>query len=215
MGVDGRVEGANQDGKQGAIKKGLTCYQVKSGKFQPTPTNIRRMLFNKNTLKEKIRECFDKDGTLVLALTGYDNPNPKNNILKKIRQKLGDKYKDSKIEIWTQSTIRSFLNNNPGLELQVMGMDDDSFKSYKKWSEQDDMSQKLEMGSPQKKFIAEVQSHLKFPSDKHLRITAEPGIGKTRLVLEALKPFSAACIYVDRPSSIPSRFVIFWSMAAK
>lgn len=201
MGVDGRVEGANQDGELGAIKKGLTCYQIKSGKFQPTPTKIRCMLFTKNVLKEKIRECFDQDGTFVLALTGYDDPNPEYKVLKKIRKELDNKYKDSKIEIWTQSTIRGFLKDNPSLELQVVGMDDRSFKSYKEWSEQDDMSKKMVMGPPQKEFIGKVQSHLKSPSNKHLRITAEPGIGKTRLVLEALEPFSTACIYVDRPSA--------------
>ena len=86
MGVDGRVEGANQEGKQGAIKRGLTRYQIKSGKFQPTPSNIRRMLYNRKTLKEKIQECFDQDGTFVLALTGYDDPNPEDKVLKKFRQ---------------------------------------------------------------------------------------------------------------------------------
>ena len=202
-GIDGKVDGARQTGKQGAIKEGLTCYQIKSGNFHPTPSNIHRMLYDQKTLKKKIRECFERKGTFVLALTGYDGPNPEDTVLKKIRQELVGKYNNSKIEVWTQSTIRGFLKNNPAVSLNVLGIDDDSFKSYSDWSKQDDMSKEVELGPEQQKFIDAVRRHLSSSPDKHLRITAEPGIGKTRLVLEALstEQFSTACIYVDRPSA--------------
>ena len=201
-GIDGKVDGAKRTGKQGAIKEGLTYYQIKSGNFHPTPSNIRRMLYNKKILKKKVQECFDQKGTFVLVLTGYDDPNPEDKVLKKIRQELANKYKNPKIEVWTQSIIRGFLKNNPAVSLNVLGIDDGSFKSYSDWRKQDDMCNKVELGPDQQKFIDAVRHYLKSSPGKHLRITAEPGIGKTRLVLEALSPeqFSTACIYVDRPS---------------
>ena len=200
-GIDGRVEGAERNGKQGAIKKGLTCYQIKTGNFQPTPSKLRRMLFNNGALKEKIRECFDSDGTFILVLVGRDDPI--DNIIKKIRNKLGEEYQNAKIDVWTQSILRGFLENNPYLRLRVLGIDGGSFELYEEWSAQDDMAGDAEIGPEQKEFINTLQRHLDSPSAKYVRIVAEPGIGKTRLVLEALRPnrFSTACIYVDKPSA--------------
>ena len=199
-GVDGRVKGAELDGKQRAIRKGLTCYQIKTGNFQPTPTKIRDVLFNKNTLRGKVRECFDSDGTFILVLAGRDDP--VDNVLAKIQNALGDKYKSAKIDVWTQSILRGFIASNSYLRLRVLGIDGGPFKSYEEWREQDDMAKGLEIGHEQQNFICTVRRHLDNASAKHLRIVAAPGMGKTRLVLEALKPkrFSTACIYVDRPS---------------
>ena len=200
-GVDGVVEGAERDGKQRAIRKGLTYYQIKTGNFQPTPTKIRDVLFNKNTLRRKLRKCFDSDGTFILVLVGRDDP--VDNILAKIQNILGDKYKNAKIEVWTQSILRGFIAANSYLQLRVLGIDGGPFKPYVEWSEQDDMAKEIEVGPEQQNFIHTIRYHLDNTSTKYLRIVAAPGMGKTRLVLEALRPkrFSTACIYVDRPSA--------------
>lgn len=207
-GVDGMVKGAERDGKRRAIRKGLTYYQVKTGNFQPTPTKIRDVLFNNNALREKLRKCFDSDGTFILALVGRDDP--ADNILAKIQNILGDKYKNAKIEVWTQSILRSFIAANSYLRLRVLGIDGGPFKSYEEWSEQDDMAKDMQVGPEQQNFIHAVRRHLDNTLNKYLRIVAAPGIGKTRLVLEALRPeqFSTACIYVDGPSAFADSPII-------
>ena len=162
-----------------------------------------RILLNKNALKPSIQECFDRGGTLILALVGCDSPGAEEKALENIKKKIGEKYKDAKIEIWTMSTLRGFLAGNPYLRLQVLSIDDSSFKLYEVWRKQDDMDKAVNLGPEQTGFIDAVRRYLDRPSGKHLRIVAEPGIGKTRLVLEALgaKQYSTACIYVDRPSA--------------
>ena len=86
--------------------------------------------------------------------------------------------------------------------LQALGKDGGPFKFYEEWLRQDDMTGGAEIGPEQQDFINALRRHLDDASDRFLRIVAEPGVGKTRLVLEALKPerFSTACIYVDEPS---------------
>ena len=200
-GVDGTAR-AKHDSSQGAIRKGLTCYQIKSGKFRTTPTNIGRMLFNDGALNERIKECLDCRGTLVVALTGCDTA--PDAIQKKIKKKLGDEYGNARVEVWTQPVLRGLLAGNLAIRLQILGIDDDVFMSYEEWSGQDEMTKRAELGPEQEKFIEEVRRYLNSHNGKHLRVTAEPGVGKTRLVLEALKPkdFSSECVYSDRPSKL-------------
>ena len=200
-GVDGTAR-ADSDSRQGTIRKGLTCYQIKSGGFRATPTNIGRMLFNGAALKKRIKECLDRRDTLVVALTGCDTA--PDAVLEKIQKKLGGKYADARVEVWTQSVLRGLLADNPAISLQILGIDDDVFMSYGEWSGQDEMTKDVELGPEQEEFIGEVQHYLNSPGGKHLRVTAEPGVGKTRLVLEALKPkdLSSECVYSDRPSKL-------------
>ena len=86
--------------------------------------------------------------------------------------------------------------------LQALGKDGGPFKFYEEWLRQDDMTAKAEIGPEQQDFINTLRRHLDDASDRFMRIVAEPGVGKTQMVLEALKPkrFSTACIYVDKPS---------------
>lgn len=200
-GIDAKTTDVKKESNLGSIKAGTTCYQIKSGKFAPTMTNIRRMLFNKEDLKSEIRGCFECNGTFILVLTGYDGPHSNEKISKMIQQKL-NKYKNAKVSVWTQTTLRGFLKNMPVLRLRILGIEYDSFMFYDDWSKQDDMKNKAELGPQQVEFVNTIRKHLEESTDGHLRITADPGIGKTKLVLEALRPknISSVCLYTDKPS---------------
>jgi len=211
-GVDGEVNGAEEDGKYGIIKKGITRYQIKSGDFSPTESNIKSILCKDGTdeLKDRIKSCLDKDGTLVIVFTGWDNPDATddNGISNKFREKLqsiSDKYKTCKIEVWRQNTIIGLLENFPSLRLYVLNMDNRSFYFHDEWAKSSDMRPVLHLGEYQKKFIRDFEENLRANDGPvHVRTIGEPGIGKTKLVLEVtssddLKPLT---IYVEDPTKL-------------
>ena len=64
----------------GIIKQGLTRYQIKTGEFALSEDHhIKESALKKGRLelKPKIQSCLDEDGTLVVVLFGWDNPDPK------------------------------------------------------------------------------------------------------------------------------------------
>jgi len=77
-GIDAEVQNAPTVSGQGIIKKGLTCYQVKTGKSNPTTdSQIKKILFkNKKSSKEPpelrpdVKRCLDDQGTFVLVHFG-------------------------------------------------------------------------------------------------------------------------------------------------
>ena len=63
-GIDGKVDGSDKKSKMGTIKKGITCYQIKSGGQRPNPSTIKKILrTDMGELKPGIKSCFAKDGT--------------------------------------------------------------------------------------------------------------------------------------------------------
>ena len=91
-GIDGEVTEAKYNGKYGIIKKGLTRYQIKSGDFHCTDSGIKSILFKEKSseLKDRIKSCLDKKGTLVIIFTGWDNPDSTddNQITEKFKKQL-------------------------------------------------------------------------------------------------------------------------------
>jgi hypothetical protein len=76
-GIDAEVRDAQVSGGQGIIKPGLTRYQIKTGDFIVSQDGyIREILFKEKSkeLKARVKSCLDNDGTLVVVLFGWDNP---------------------------------------------------------------------------------------------------------------------------------------------
>lgn len=203
-GVDGVVRGAPKGGKHGIVKKGLTCYQIKSGKFRLS--NIEKVLRNGGKLKDRIKSCLDRNGALIVAFTGWDGPDPTDNETEnRIIQHLKDidpRYAGASVEVWRQNTIVGFLRNFPSLRLKVRGMENAGFLHHEEWSEQTEMRRKFRRGKKQEEQIGEIRHKLRRSGPLHIRISGAPGIGKTRLIREAtdtddLRPL---VVYVDNPS---------------
>lgn len=213
-GIDAEVQGVQNDGKCGIIKKGITSYQIKSGKFDSIDSGIKDILCKKKSvdLKDRIKSCFDAQGTLVVVFTGWDNPDRSDDQIKnKFKEKLidiSDRYKTAKIEIWRPNQIIGFLENLPSLRLDVLGITDGSFYFHEEWSKLSDMKPKIYSDDEHLKFIKNFRKQLRV-NDKpvHIRIIGEPGIGKTRLVLEATKTddLLPCTIYVEDPTKLEER----------
>ena len=90
-GIDAEVKNVSASGGQGIVKQGLTRYQIKTGNFPlSNESHIKSILFKDKTneLKPRVKSCLDKDGTLIIVLFGWDNPETKDD-------QLVDKFKEN------------------------------------------------------------------------------------------------------------------------
>ena len=196
-GVDATVDEAQVETGCGIIKLGQTSYQIKSGDFKPwQESKIKGELFgegneaNEENLGESIRACLDADGTYVLVCTGIDLGAPQHrdalNHIKKHLKCCG--YPDAKVEVWGQNKLVGFLKLFPSLALWVNGNDGGIFQTHNSWSQDANMRFPFVSGQVQNDSIAIIQNGLRQNDDTvHVRVWGEPGIGKTRLVLESTK----------------------------
>ena len=196
-GIDATVDEVQITAESGIIKPGKTSYQIKSGRsFRPwRESEIRNELFGTKTperqhLGESIRDSLEAGGTYVLVCTGIDLVEPQHrnalNHIKNYLEQCG--YRQPKIEVWSQNTLRGFLNVFPSLALWVTGRSSVEFQTHQRWSQHDDMQVQFVRGQSQKELIANIQNELRRNDDTiHIRVLGEPGIGKTKLVFEATK----------------------------
>ena len=205
-GIDAEVQGAAEPSVQGIIKPGLTRYQIKTGSFSLSGNaDIRKILFRENLseLKPRIQTCLDKGGNLVVVLFGSDNPEVeddqvKNRLVGQLRE-VDEKYASASVEIWRQNQLRSYLARFPSLSLRVANRDNGTLLSHRSWARQDDMQREFRVGNAQEGVVEQLRATMRnAPSAVHVRIWGEPGIGKTRLALEAtgapdLQPLVVYC----------------------
>jgi hypothetical protein len=87
----------------------------------------------------------------------------------------------------------------PSLTLELLGRDDLRFQSFDSWKAQDDMTPELHVAPAQSEIIAHIRKTLQGSDYQHIRVIGEPGIGKTRLVLEALSAEDLAPLVIYSP----------------
>lgn len=196
-GVDATVDETQIATGSGIIKPSKTIYQIKSGQsFSPwQESEIRKELFGTKTpewqhLGESIRACLEDGGTYILVCTGIDLVEPQRtdalNHIKNYLEQCG--YQHPKIEVWSQNTLRGFLDVFPSLALWITGRSSVEFQTHQRWSQHEDMRAQFVRGQSQNELIANIQNELRRNDDTvHIRVLGEPGIGKTKLVLEATK----------------------------
>ena len=191
-GVDATVDDFQIAAGNGIIKPGQTSYQIKAGKrFNPLQESaIKKELLNNQNLKEEIQSCLDACGTYILVCTGYDfNSREKKKILNHIRKQLEFcGYPNSKIDVWSQNTLCSFLEMFPSLALWVTRRSSAQFQTHQSWSQNANMQIPFLPGQSQTELIRRIRSDLRREDDiVHVSVAGQPGIGKTRLVLEATR----------------------------
>ena len=195
-GIDAAVDDAQIDTGCGIIKPGKTSYQIKSGECKPWhPSFIKKALFgdktpNRENLGQSIRVCLDASGTYILVCTGIDLVESHRidaiEYIKKYLEECG--YPNAEVELWSQNNLIGFLSYFPSLTLQITGNDAAKFQTHVSWSKDGEMGVTFLPGPSQSKLIADIQNELRRDDDTvHVRVLGEPGIGKTRVVLEATR----------------------------
>ena len=217
-GVDAEVLHSAADSRYGVIKKGNTRYQVKSGRFRPSEAGIKRLLFDDNgNLKGRIKPCLDNGGAFVVMFTSWDDPDRTDEATAgKFRDVLAGvlpEYRTARIFVWRQNTIMKLLDHFPAIRLNLIGAPQGGHYSIDEWASLSDMGKRAHLGASQEKFIAELRDHLRDDSRAiHVRITGEPGMGKTRLALEACSTddLGGLVVYVDSPRSLEREGIVHW-----
>ena len=207
-GVDAEVRDANIGGD--LIKPGLTRYQIKTGDFTRTKSDLRTLFYKgkSNQLHPRVQACFDRGGTFVVVLFGWDNPDDKDvDVVQQCRQLLNEhhpQYSERGIEVWRQNNLIAFLTKYPSLALDLTGRQNLRFQTHRSWALDAEMQLPLQLGSAQHEFIRKLRSELRNQHRDaiHVRILGEAGIGKTRLVLESTREEDVApfVVYYDNAS---------------
>jgi hypothetical protein len=201
QGIDGEVVNGRLAEGQGLIKEGCSYYQITTRRLTLKPTTraeIRKFLFNRaGALKARVRECLDRQGTLVIVLfkgEAIDSGGVVQTFISELTNK-GYSYPEAKIEIFGLNKLCGFYEPYPSLALSIKGLDSAEFQSVRSWSRNADMEGDLGIQAPlrtgagQDELISNLRTELLRETDSavHIRVWGDPGVGKTRLVLEAVR----------------------------
>lgn len=194
-GIDARVDGSPS--ADSILINGQVFFQLKAGtSFKPwQPNQLKKELFGKSTtvpmrdaLGESVRNCLDNNGRYVLVVFGHDLTEPQQRGAKQqlieIFQQIG--FPSPQVEVLGQGQLLGLLTPYPSLGLELLGKSELQFQTVDSWRMNDDMRPDLISSAVQIQFIGEVRSTLLKGDFQHIRIIGEPGIGKSRLVLEAV-----------------------------
>lgn len=206
-GVDAQVSGDVSD--DGLLTTGETAFQVKTGAFQPwQPAVIRRELFgtaapSQAALGEAVRRCMDAGGRYVLVCTGEDltalQRTQSTEGIQEAFRTIG--YLAPRVDVLSQNQLIACLEVFPSQCLVINGRAGARFQSWKSWSENDQMRPPFVAGEPQRALIEGMRAGLNgTTSAVHIRVRGEPGIGKTRSVLECLRPDDLAPLVLYSPN---------------
>ena len=208
-GIDAKVD--NSPTSNSLLAKGSTYYQIKTGSgFNPwQPGDLKKELFGKSNafpskkhLGKAIKTCLDRNGTYVLVTLGHDlSPHRHTKAVNQLTELFHDcDYAEPKVAVYGQGQIAGELEKYPSLCLDLIGLDGGGFLSIDSWKNNAQMQVALELGSEQEKLIKEIRAALQENAVQHIRVIGEPGIGKTRLVLESVSDDDIAPSVVYVPS---------------
>ena len=194
-GIDACVTGnINSDS---ILVKGTTRYQVKAGhRFKPWQLSaLKKELFGKSTVKAskkilapEIRDCLNKKDRYVLITFGYDLTPAQHSVAKKHLTKLlrACGYRAPNVDVLGQGQVIGQLSLFTSLSLAFQNKSDLSFLTVEEWKTRADMVQPLQLSEEQERIIETMRDELRGTKYRHIRLIGEPGLGKTRLALEAV-----------------------------
>lgn len=207
-GIDARVDGAPD--ADSVLVSGVNYFQIKTGQgFKPWQiSSLKKELFGgsrasltSKSLAPEVRECLRSRGRYVIVAFGHDLTSQQQAKAKSLLVQLFNEcgFKKPAVEVLGQSQLLGLVSAYPSLSLDLAGKGELSFLSLSAWQARDDMKQTLQLASAQSEFVETIRTTLRDRQYQHVRVIGEPGIGKTRLVLEALSvdDLGAQVIYIS------------------
>lgn len=175
------------------FQAGLTGFQIKSGtSFRPwTKSSIESELLNsKCRLYTEVERIVSQGGYYTLICTGHDlTPMQRSSARSEIASvlaKAGYPDYESHIQVLGASQLLEFAERYPGTaSLLTTDLIQEAFV-LEEWRHDAHMSNTFEICAKQDELISQIREVLQ-GEVKHLRVLGEPGLGKTRIVLEAVK----------------------------
>ena len=179
------------------LVKGTTHYQLKAGhQFKPWQISaLKKDLFgkstakpNKNNLAPEIRASLNKKQRYILVTFGYDLTPAQHSAAEKHLAKLlkACGYRTPKVDVLGQGQLVGQISLFPSLSLAFQDTTGLLFLTVDEWKKQADMVQPLHLCEKQERVIKTIRNELRGTKHRHIRLIGEPGLGKTRLALEAV-----------------------------
>ncbi|QDV50457.1 helix-turn-helix domain-containing protein [Gimesia fumaroli] len=191
-GIDAELPAsAKINAKDSFLDGGAYFFQIKAGQsWKPWLKGFaKKELLNKQgKLGSEVHRCLSEEGWYVLVCFGNDLTSDQ---IKKTRENIKEIFSskgfpDAKVKIWGQHQLLGHFNRFPFLSLQVLGRNTYKYDSWSSWNTSSEMAGGLELGEAQINLLNEIRRLVRGKDVSHVRLIGEPGLGKTRLVHEAL-----------------------------
>lgn len=191
-------------------------FQIKSGdSFEPWQEAVaRKEIFGKSKIAASkdhlgaaVKRCLDTNGVYMLVASGHDLlPEEHSKAEAHLRKAFADcGFPNAEVKVWGAGKLALLLRSYPSLSLELNGIKDGEFETVRQWGARADLGGVLAVGDAQKRFMKRLADILRGDAIQHLRVIGEPGCGKTRLVLEAIRGFddlTARCVYVASSAAL-------------
>lgn len=213
-GIDAEVGMDAPADVQDPVVRGNSFYQIKAG-VSATPWRggwIRRELFgavrkaSKGALGSAVRECMERNGHYILVCFGADlTGNQRRQAIAHLRACLmACGYRRARVDVWGQSQVSGLIEQYPSLVLRLSDRHGLPFRTHGDWRLLAGMCASLHVGQAQQAVIDEIRDCVRGRDVRHVRLIGEPGLGKTRLALEALSQpdLEPSVIYVQHPEDL-------------
>ncbi len=195
-GIDASVHTEVKLPTEGILSTAITRFQVKTGESFSAwqPAAIKKELFGdspaaKENLGPAVRTCMDSGGTYVLVCMGYDlvekNVDDARGHLQAAFEACG--YTTPRVKVLGRGQIAALVDHHLGLVRHLMGSDFGGCRDHASWAKDQLMEQPFVADTQQTALIEQIRAALRGEDTRHIRLWGEPGIGKTRLTLEATK----------------------------
>jgi hypothetical protein len=172
---------------------GLTGFQIKSGTaFKPWRQGaIRGELLDSNgRLCQEVQRLVLRRGRYTLLCTGHDlTPEQRNDSRQHIAALLkesGFEGYEELVEVLGASQLADFAERYPGTASLLAVDPIQEAWVLDEWQRDAHMTNEFEASEGQQVLIDRIRSGL-LGDTKHIRVLGEPGLGKTRIVLEAVR----------------------------
>lgn len=163
-------------------------------------------------LSPRVRECLDNGGTFVIALFGdrsivdSTEDDATETAIRSFLTEIDGKYATAQIKVWRPSRICVLLKQFPAVSLGIKNLPDFQLLSFDRWATRPEMRQEFVPAANREEIMATIRGTLRDDAQGtiHLRMIGEPGVGKTRLVLEALRveDLKSLVLYADGPTKV-------------
>lgn len=171
----------------------LTGIQLKSGaSFKPwTESSIRGELINSaGALFAEVQRLVDRRGRYLVVCTGHDlTPQQRNDsreCIARVLSSVGVADYDGLIEVLGASQVAAFAERYPGTAaLLILDVIQEAWV-LDEWDRDAHMANAFLPASAQAELIQQIRAGIEGDAH-HIRVLGEPGLGKTRMVLEALR----------------------------
>lgn len=192
-GIDAQLDIDQEIPTDCLFQKGLTGFQLKSGtSFKPwTPSSIKGELINsKGLLFSEVERLLKFKGHYVVICTGHDlTPEQRNdskNIIAKVFEEQGYSDREDLIDVLGAAQLAEFIERHPAVAATITLNPIEDALLIDEWQQNVHMSNPFAPSAEQSEIIEKIRDGL-LGEAKHIRLLGEPGLGKSRIVLEAVR----------------------------